>query len=71
MTDTTTAVATTKPGFKTTEFWLSAAATLLSMLFASGLLHDGSTALKVAGLAAAALTAAGYSVARGMAKSGS
>ena len=66
----TTAVAT-KPGYKTTEFYLSLLATLLSALFASGVLTDGSTATKIAGLAAAALTAAGYSVARGMAKSSS
>lgn len=74
MTDTsvpidTTAVAT-KPGWKTTEFWLSGAATLLSMLFASGVIGTGTMADKIAGLAALALTTLGYTVSRGMAKAG-
>lgn len=67
MTDTT-AIAT-KPGYKTTEFYLSLAATILSALFASGVISDGGTAAKIAGLAAAALTAAGYTVARAVVKS--
>jgi len=57
-------VATPKPGYKTTEFWLSLIAFLLSMLFASGLLHDGSMAYKIAGLAAMVITSMGYSVNR-------
>ncbi len=72
MTDqaTTTAVAV-KPGYKTTEFWLSLAATLVSTLYASGTIGDGSTWGKALALVATALTAAGYSVSRGKAKAGS
>jgi len=59
-----------KPGYKTTEFYLSAFATLIGLLFASGAIHDGgaTTADKIAGLAVAALATAGYSVSRGMTK---
>ncbi len=67
MADETTTT-TTKPGYKTTEFYLSLAATLLSTLFASGVLGSGGTDLAIAGLLASALTAAGYSVSRGNAK---
>jgi hypothetical protein len=58
---------TTKPGYRTTEFWLSAAAALLGTLFASGALTNN-TALAIAGVAASILTSMGYSVSRGMAK---
>lgn len=57
-----------KPGYRTTEFWLSVASSVLGALFASGVLSDGSTAAKIAGLAAAALGAAGYSVSRAVVK---
>ena len=54
-----------RKGVQTSEFWLSAAASLLSLLFASGLLVEGSVAFKVAALAASVLTALGYAVVRG------
>lgn len=57
-----------KPGYKTTEFWLSLAATILSALFASGALTNN-TALAIAGMAATVLTALGYKVSRAMVKS--
>jgi len=57
-----------KPGYKTTEFWLSTAAMLLGTLFASGLLVEGSPVMKVAGLVATALGAVGYTVVRGSVK---
>jgi len=57
-----------KPGYKTTEFWLSLAAMIVSMLFASGAISEGSDAAKVIGFVAAALTSLGYSVSRGLAK---
>jgi len=68
-TPTTTDVVTveTKPGWKTTEFWLSLSAVLLSALYASGAMTN-STMLAVAGVAASVLTALGYAVSRGMAK---
>lgn len=67
---TTTVTATTdiKPGWKTTEFYLASAAKLLGVLFASGLVGDGSLAARIAGLAAMALTALGYSVSRAIVK---
>ncbi len=58
-----------KPGYKTTEFWLSAAAAITGLLLASGVVPvDGSSA-QIVGLIATALTAMGYSVSRGRAKS--
>lgn len=57
-----------KPGYKTTEFWLSTGAALLGILFMSGILPAGGTWEKIAETLALALTAAGYSVARGKAK---
>ncbi len=70
MTDlATTAPATpTKPGYKSTEFWLSLAASLLGLAFSSGLIGAGGTAEKIAGLAASVLGALGYAVSRGMTK---
>lgn len=59
-----------KPGYRTTEFWLSLAALLLSSLFASGVLTN-STALAIAGMAATVLTAAGYKVSRTLVKNAS
>lgn len=59
--------ATTK-GYRTTEFWLSLAAKLLGILFASGAIGDGSAVARVAGLAAMVLTALGYTVSRTMVK---
>jgi hypothetical protein len=57
-----------KPGIKTTEFWLSLAAFLLSAALASDLIPDAGPWAKIAGFCGAALTAAGYSVGRGIAK---
>jgi hypothetical protein len=64
----TTAITTTKPGYKTTEFWLSTGAVLLGALFASGVVSEGSSFDKVLGLAVSILTALGYTVARTKAK---
>lgn len=62
----------TKPGWKTTEFWLSAGAAIFSLLWGAGIIDpDGAgTANRVAGILAAALAAVGYTVSRGMAKKG-
>jgi hypothetical protein len=62
------AVTKNKPGYKTTEFWLSAIATLISLAFASGVVSEGSQVEKVVGFIAAALASLGYSVSRGIAK---
>lgn len=58
----------TKPGYKTTEFWLALAATLFSALFASGVITSGGKFEAVAGLIASTLTALGYTVTRAKSK---
>lgn len=81
MTDTTTTIAapaaptttitettTAKPGWQTTEFWLSTAAKLLGVLFASGVIGAGTTLERIAGLAAALLASLGYTVSRALVK---
>ena len=57
-----------RSGYKTTEFWLSAAAMLLSGCFAVGLIPTDGTWAKVAALAAFVLTSCGYTVGRSMVK---
>lgn len=57
-----------KAGYKTTEFWLTVTATILGLLFASGLISDGSQADKIFGMASTVLASMGYSVSRGIAK---
>ena len=59
-----------KPGYKTTEFWLSLAALVLGALLASGAIGEDSGSGKILAFAASALTALGYSVSRGMTKKG-
>ncbi len=56
-----------KPGFKTTEFWMTAIAVILGVVFTAGLPED-SVVLKVAGMAASVLAIMGYQVSRGGAK---
>ena len=72
MSETTTP--TPKPGYKTTEFWLSLLATLLGFLLASGLLDavsaDSWIARIVGGLVAA-LAALGYTASRAKVKAAS
>ena len=70
MTSTTTSPlpAPPKPGYQTTEFYFAAAAKALGILFASGLLGDGSLAMRIAGLAAAILAQLGYTVSRTLVK---
>ena len=57
-----------KPGYKTTEFWLSFAALIVGASFASGVFPTESTGEKLLGLAATVLTALGYTVSRTMVK---
>ena len=59
-----------KAGWKTTEFWLSLAATVAGVLLESGLLGDGSTAAKIVGAASATLGALGYTYHRTVLKAG-
>jgi len=57
-----------KPGYKTTEFWLTLAASVLGALFASGAIGEGGTVAKILGMAATILSTLGYTVARTKAK---
>jgi len=57
-----------KPGYKTSEFWLSLAALLLSALAASGALGEGTGLEKLLALALSTLAALGYTGARVLTK---
>jgi len=61
---------TTKPGWKTTEFWLTTACTVCGLLYASGaVLVEGSDATsKATALIASVLAAMGYTVSRAKVK---
>jgi hypothetical protein len=59
-----------KPGYKTTEFWMTAGATFVGLAIASGVIPETGVWPKVVGLVVAAFTAMGYTVSRGMAKKG-
>lgn len=58
-----------KPGYKTTEFWLTLVATLISFLVASGVLDPGSTALQIATGISGFLATLGYQGCRALTKS--
>ena len=58
-----------KPGYKTSEFWLSAVATIGGLVLASGAFVEGDTGFKIASLVMSALASMGYSASRGKAKS--
>jgi hypothetical protein len=64
-----TVATTVKPGYATTEFWLSLIANLVGALMASGMFADGSTVMRVAGVAAMVLATLGYQAARAWVKS--
>lgn len=53
-----------KPGFKTTEFWLSAAAAAVGGLVASDVIPVDGPYAQVIGIVSAALVALGYTGAR-------
>ena len=53
-----------KPGFKTTEFWLSAAATVVGLAIASGIVPTSGTWPQIVGLVTGVLGAMGYTVSR-------
>lgn len=57
-----------KPGYKTTEFWLSLAAILLGALITSGAIPADSVFDKLLGIAATVLGALGYTVSRAFVK---
>lgn len=53
-----------KPGYKTTEFWLSLIAVLLGAIMSSGALAGGGLAAQIIGGALALLGALGYTTNR-------
>lgn len=53
-----------KPGWKTTEFWLTLVATIGVAILNVGLLPDGSIAVKITMAIVAALAALGYTAGR-------
>lgn len=57
-----------KVGYKTTEFWFTFAANVVSMLYMSGVVGDGSTFDKALAVGAMVLSSLGYAVSRGLAK---
>jgi hypothetical protein len=57
-----------KPGWQTTEFWLTVIAGAVSMVFASGIVETGTMIDKALGIVAIVLASLGYSVSRGLAK---
>lgn len=57
-----------KPGYKTTEYWLTIAAFLIGALIASGVLADGGQTFKIVSFIGAALSALGYTASRGFVK---
>ena len=56
-----------KPGWKTSEFWLTLAAQIIPILQATGVVH-GSDGVMYAGFAVQALSLLGYTTARTIAK---
>jgi hypothetical protein len=61
-----------KPGWKTTEFWITVVVALGSLLWGAGVLDPsgGGTANSVFGLVVSGLAAVGYTVSRGLVKKG-
>ena len=53
-----------KPGYKTTEFWMSVAASALAAFLASGALPEENFGTQIAGVILSGLTALGYTVSR-------
>ncbi len=58
-----------KPGWKTSEFWMSLTAALLAAAIGTGVLPVGSLALGIATVASVALTSLGYTASRTKVKS--
>lgn len=57
-----------KPGYKSTEFWLTMAAMLVGVLLSAGIFPDGGPAVKALGIASSILGLLGYQVQRGLVK---
>ena len=72
MSDTTTATTPVevKPGYKTTEFWMTAGATAVGLAIASGIVPDTGMWPKIVALVVSAFAAMGYTVSRTAVKNG-
>lgn len=57
-----------KPGYKSTEFWLSLVAVLVGAVFASGVVAEDSIWAQALGVLSSVLGALGYSVSRSLVK---
>jgi len=55
---------TVKPGYKTTEFWMTAGATAVGLALASGIVPDTGVWPKIVALVISAFAAMGYTVSR-------
>lgn len=67
---TTTPVTGPKSGYRTTEFWLSAVATLLGVILASGAVLEGGVVAQIVGGLLSVLSSLGYTAARAKVKAG-
>ncbi len=68
---TTQATQRNKPGWKTTEFWITVCVAGCSLLWGAGVVDPeagASSADKVFGFVVSSLTALGYTVSRGLTK---
>ena len=59
-----------KPGYKTTEFWMTAGATVVGLAIASGIVPDTGMWPKIVALVVSAFAAMGYTVSRTAVKNG-
>jgi hypothetical protein len=57
-----------KPGFQTTEFWLTLLATVISAVMATNVIPDSSVVGRVLVIVAAILATLGYTVSRSIVK---
>jgi len=64
MADTTDSKTSTKPGFKTSEFWLTSITTLGGIVLASGAVAEGSATAQIVGGILAVLAQLGYTASR-------
>jgi len=58
-----------KPGYKTTEFWLTVVADIVGLVLMSGAVEETGTISRIVGGAVAVLATLGYSAARSKTKS--